>query len=363
MTVSNQTSKVVYDGDGSTTVFPYTFKIFQEEDLEVISQDTSTGNETTLTLGADYTVSGAGNEGGGNVTLATALATGKKLIIRRNLALTQENDYVENDPFPAESHEKALDRLTFISQQLKEKIDRTILQDSTKTEPIRFPAPVADMVVGWKSDASGLENKDVEELGAITVDTDNTLSSNSDEKVASQKATKTYVDTKDAQNVKLTGNQTIAGVKTFSSIPVLPASDPTADNEATRKKFIVDKFDTSTGHDHDGTNSKKISGNQFGSLESKNINTVYQALTDGFVICRLYGDGSTEQRQDAVGYTDNSNPPTTAVASASMQYATSVNIRDNSFCMPVKKNDYWKVVRTEGGSGNYVYLYWIPLGS
>ena len=32
----------------------------------------------------------------------------------------------------------------------------------------------------------------------------------------------------------------MAGIKTFSSIPVLPASNPTADNEATRKKYVDD---------------------------------------------------------------------------------------------------------------------------
>ena len=40
-----------------------------------------------------------------------------------------------------------------------------------------------------------------------------------------------------ANNVKTTGTQTIAGVKTFSSIPVLPASDPTTANEAVRKSY------------------------------------------------------------------------------------------------------------------------------
>jgi len=36
----------------------------------------------------------------------------------------------------------------------------------------------------------------------------------------------------------LNSAQTLAGVKTFSSIPVLPASDPTADNEAARKAYV-----------------------------------------------------------------------------------------------------------------------------
>lgn len=46
----------------------------------------------------------------------------------------------------------------------------------------------------------------------------------------------------DAAVVKKTGNQTIGDIKTFTSIPVLPASDPIADNQATRKKYIVDHF-------------------------------------------------------------------------------------------------------------------------
>lgn len=42
----------------------------------------------------------------------------------------------------------------------------------------------------------------------------------------------------DAAVVHLTGNETIAGIKTFSSIPVLPASDPTTDNQASHKSYV-----------------------------------------------------------------------------------------------------------------------------
>lgn len=41
-----------------------------------------------------------------------------------------------------------------------------------------------------------------------------------------------------AASVKLTGAQTIAGVKTFSSIPVGPAANPTAENQLTRKGYV-----------------------------------------------------------------------------------------------------------------------------
>jgi len=44
--------------------------------------------------------------------------------------------------------------------------------------------------------------------------------------------------------------QTISGVKTFSSIPVLPDSDPTSDNQAVRKKYVDDKSDRSINPDN-----------------------------------------------------------------------------------------------------------------
>lgn len=51
----------------------------------------------------------------------------------------------------------------------------------------------------------------------LNLDTDVTLSSNSDEIIPSQKAIKTYIDTKDSNAVHKTDNETIAGTKTFSN--------------------------------------------------------------------------------------------------------------------------------------------------
>lgn len=45
----------------------------------------------------------------------------------------------------------------------------------------------------------------------------------------------------DGAAVKKTGDQSVAGVKTFTSIPVLPASNPTTDNQATRKAYVDTK--------------------------------------------------------------------------------------------------------------------------
>jgi hypothetical protein len=45
MTVSSSTNRVSYAGNGSTTVFPYTYKIFDQDDLTVILR-AANGTET-----------------------------------------------------------------------------------------------------------------------------------------------------------------------------------------------------------------------------------------------------------------------------------------------------------------------------
>ena len=132
MTVSSATSKVQYNGNGSTTVFAYTFKVFNQNDLTVIVRSAA-GTETVKTITTHYTVSGVGSAGGGNVTMLTAPASGETLTILREQDLTQELDLVENDPFPAQSLEDALDKLTFMVQQHSEEIDRSIKASRTNT--------------------------------------------------------------------------------------------------------------------------------------------------------------------------------------------------------------------------------------
>jgi hypothetical protein len=53
-----------------------------------------------------------------------------------------------------------------------------------------------------------------------------------------QATRKTYVDTLDSANVKLTGNQSVGGTKTFTSPPVVPT--PTAATHAARKEYVDD---------------------------------------------------------------------------------------------------------------------------
>lgn len=121
MTVSTTTARLNYSGDDSTTVFSYTFRILDDDEIKVELKDSS-GTVTTQTKTTHYTVTGVGDTSGGTITMVTAPASGETLTLTRNVPLTQAVDYTENDSFPAETHEEALDKLTMIAQQLNDKI-------------------------------------------------------------------------------------------------------------------------------------------------------------------------------------------------------------------------------------------------
>lgn len=132
MTVSSTTSKVSYSGNGSTTAFSVPFYFLATSHLLVVLR-AADGTETVKTLSTDYTVSGAGNPAGGTVTMGTAPASGVTVVISRNVPQTQDVDYQANDPFPAETNERALDKLTMEVQQLGEAITRSIKLSLTNT--------------------------------------------------------------------------------------------------------------------------------------------------------------------------------------------------------------------------------------
>ena len=132
MTISTTTIKNSYSGDGSTTVFNYTFKITDQDHITVITRNSS-GVETTKTITTDYTVSGVGNAGGGSVTFGTAPASGLTVILRRDTPQTQGMDLIENDPLPANTLEDAHDKITSIAQELQEEVDRSIKLSRTNT--------------------------------------------------------------------------------------------------------------------------------------------------------------------------------------------------------------------------------------
>ena len=124
MTISTTTSKVSYTGNASTTVFAYTFKIFADSEIKVYVDN------VLKTLTTHYTVSGAGSASGGNVTFTSGNtpADSTSVVLIRTITKTQLTDYVENDSFPAETHESALDKLTMLIQDVNNTVTGDIFR-------------------------------------------------------------------------------------------------------------------------------------------------------------------------------------------------------------------------------------------
>ena len=134
MSISSSTNRNDYVGNGATDTYNYTFRIFDEGDLEVTVRDTS-DVETTLALSTDYTLTGVGSSGGGTIVLVNSaqswldgdgdLKSSYALTIRRVLDLVQETDIRNQGAFYPEIHEDQFDKLVMIAQQQQDELSRS----------------------------------------------------------------------------------------------------------------------------------------------------------------------------------------------------------------------------------------------
>ncbi|MGB4206050.1 MAG: hypothetical protein WBJ84_10595 [Bacteroidales bacterium] len=102
----------------------------------------------------------------------------------------------------------------------------------------------------------------------------------------------------------------------------------------------------------------------FGPWEVKTQGTTYRAETDGFVVAgAVVAPASSDVNALLTGYTDSSGNPTTARGLASVRrFGEGTQSQQQSFMMPVRKGDYWKVDWiVYSGNANFM-IYWIPLG-
>jgi hypothetical protein len=159
MTVSSTSCRVVYLGNGSTTSFPFAFKVLAASDLTVLYTDAN-GNITTLTSG-QYTVVGAfpTPNTGGSVTYnpnGTPIAAGTTLTIYRNEDATQPSSISNQGASWPSVIEQALDRVTLLVQQFIDKVNRSLRvgpNDGTTLNELPAAAQRANSVLGF--DASG----------------------------------------------------------------------------------------------------------------------------------------------------------------------------------------------------------------
>ena len=115
-----------YLGNGLLDTYGYDFRVETKNQLKVF-ETTDLGVETTLVVDTDYTVNDIGVDGGGDITrLAGNLPNNFTWFIRSDYKETQLTDFDSQGGFLPEIHESAFDKLTFLVQQLSDKLIRTL---------------------------------------------------------------------------------------------------------------------------------------------------------------------------------------------------------------------------------------------
>lgn len=146
-------------------------------------------------------------------------------------------------------------------------------------------------------------------------------------------------------------------------------------SEPTKEGAVV--YNKDTGHDtlevYNGSAWSGVgggSGGAFGSWAVMNVNAVYRAASDGFVVATM--SQTFPSRSYLIGYTDGSSNPSTFRAIAYVadpngdMYNYSSPPLQATFLMPVRKNDYWKVAFTDTSwypGHAHPTVYWLPMGN
>lgn len=165
MTVTSQIARDQQTGDGVSQDFTVPFKVFSATWMQVLV--TAGGVTTQLVLNTDYTVGSIGQQQT-TVHFVVPPADLSLITFSRVTPRTQDTDYVPNDPFPAQSHENALDKLTMIANDIGDVTDRAIvLPPETIGVSTSLPGPVALNLLRWNAAETALENAEPPEIATV----------------------------------------------------------------------------------------------------------------------------------------------------------------------------------------------------
>lgn len=154
MTLLTTTTRQSFACDGVSQDFPIAIDYFDKAGFQVWLKDSASGAELLLASENDYWIEGEA-EGSAHLHTSIAHPAGKTLTLLRRTALQQAVDYVENDPFPAATHERALDLAAARDQELAERLDRVIGVGPSDGGNLTLPPAVARAGKALIFDAGG----------------------------------------------------------------------------------------------------------------------------------------------------------------------------------------------------------------
>jgi len=160
ITISDTEPRVQYTATAGQTSFTVPFEFFANADLKVFNGTTELSFAASPADQTEYSVSGAGQTGGGSITLGAPGATLNDVItIYRDLAIERTTDFPTSGAFQINSLNTELDKIIAMAQQLERdlKFSPKAAATTANTFDITFPNLVANKVLSVNSAGNGLE--------------------------------------------------------------------------------------------------------------------------------------------------------------------------------------------------------------
>ena len=185
ITIQSTIPRIRYIADGMLTTFEFPFAIFKDSDLKVYF------GETLQNSG--YTVSGANNSDGGNVTFASAPAADTIITLTRSLAIERISDFQEGGALRANVLNSELDYQIACLQEVADNLNRSMVLPPYAVGTdinLTLPAPVAGKAIVWNEQGTNLENSTiaVNELESTLASYKDTAESAKDDAVTAKNA-------------------------------------------------------------------------------------------------------------------------------------------------------------------------------
>jgi len=158
--ISDTEPRVQYTATSGQVSFTVPFEFFANADLKVYNGTTLLTYAASPSTALEYSVSGAGQTGGGSISLGGSGATLNDVVtIYRDLAIERSTDFPTSGAFQIDSLNTELDKIIAMCQQLERdlKFSPRAAATTANTFNITFPNLAANKVLSVNSAGNGLE--------------------------------------------------------------------------------------------------------------------------------------------------------------------------------------------------------------
>jgi len=160
MTITVNAARNEYTATAGQTLFSYTFKIYEDTDLNVyVTPAGQVADDATDVITA-FTVTGEGVAAGGTITLTVPASVGDLVTIVSDIPTDRTTDYQVSGDYVPLTVNNDFDRTVSLVKQVLGEQQRTLQfqQSEQGGVGLTMPTPVAANYIRWKADLSGFEN-------------------------------------------------------------------------------------------------------------------------------------------------------------------------------------------------------------